>query len=475
MVREKFTPRQKSGPPFVFLGWKMNWLHSTIKVVSLVFVISVLLPLGKGQESAKDQRDLEYKQCEEVLRKAGIKLDRKSLVDVVAQIGKQHRLKDIGDCIKDLDSPKFQKREEAVKLILKMGPGALGLLKESRKGAGPEKARRIERCIKGLEEKRIVWITALALLKRDKARDVIPVLWSALENDDYVVYRETEEALTLLIGPTDLPRVLQGAKDKNPRVRSAAVTLFHIYRDSPGKVVPLGLDILRKDEAAAVRLAAVEILFFWFVKENGVIDALIQAIQDGGYPFGKEKGITVGACAARLLGEMGEMRALPALKKASQAGSVEVRCPAIEGLGRFAKREPRLIPELLPLFEKFMEKKEPNAIRRTAVYSLQWLGERGVPLLIKALKEKDTHLRENALEAVRQIGAKSKAAVPEIISILRDPTQTRNVRERAIRALAKIGPAANAALPALRMNFDDLELRVLAELAIESILKKPGR
>ena len=452
----------------------MKWLHSTTKVVSLVFVISVLLPLGKGQDRDKDQRDWEYKQCEEVLRKAGIKLDHKSLVDVVAQIGKQHRLKDIGDCIKDLDSPKFQKREEAVKLILKMGPGALRILKESRKGAGPEKARRIERCIKDLEDKRIVWLTALQLLKRDKVREVIPALWSTLENYDYVVYRDTEEALTLLIGPTDLPRVLQAAKDKNPRVRSAAVYLFHKFPNSPERIVPLALEILRKDESAAARRAAVEVLPIW-AKENDVMDALIQALQDGGHPFDIDKVTTVSACAAKCLADLGDLRALPALKKTSLVGNIDFRCPAIAALARFANRRPELIPEILPLFEELMEKKEPIAIRRTVAYSLQWLGEMAVPLVRKALKENDANVRENALETVRQLGPKSKAAVPEIVSILQDPTQTKRVREGAIRALTKIGPAARAALPALRMNFDDAELRLMADITIEWILKTyPG-
>jgi HEAT repeat protein len=444
--------------------------------LSPVLAILLLPTLGTGQSPR--EHELYYKLCQEALQKAGIKVDHKSLVTVVAQFGEPRPLSDIDACIKDLGSSQFQKREDAVKRILKIGPSAIPHLKNAHKGAGLEKARRIEMCMKDLEEKRILWSTALWLLKKDKVREVIPVLWKTLGNDDDVVRRQTEEALVILLGPDDLPRVLQAAKDKNPRIRSSAVMLFHKYRTSaPDRVVPLGLEMLRKDESPMVRIAAIEIFLAWFSQEKGVINALLEAIEDEGVPNPELPQWTVGKSAVSDLGLRGEIRAVPVLKKIVQEPGKKLRATSVVALGQIANRHPELKSEFLPLFENILDdRKESIEVRRSAACSLKWIGEKAVTCLAKALKEKDSELRYNALLALETIGPKSKAAVPEIISILRDSNQGIRIRKLAVEALGRIGPNARAALPVLRMvDLGDPLSNALKQIAIECILKEPAK
>ena len=79
-----------------------------------------------------------------------------------------------------------------------------------------------------------------------------------------------------------------------------------------------------------------------------------------------------------------------------------------------------------------------------------------MPALTRALKDKDTYVRQAAAQALGKIGAKAKAAVPALANALKD--QRPAVRQAAAQALGQIGAEAKAAVPALRAAMRDNEV-----------------
>jgi len=72
---------------------------------------------------------------------------------------------------------------------------------------------------------------------------------------------------------------------------------------------------------------------------------------------------------------------------------------------------------------------------------------RTLPILMEALKDEDTLVRQSAAIALERIGPNARAAVPSLIEALKD--QDANVRSRAARALGYVAPDAETVVPPL--------------------------
>ena len=78
--------------------------------------------------------------------------------------------------------------------------------------------------------------------------------------------------------------------------------------------------------------------------------------------------------------------------------------------------------------------------------------------LIEQLKDPDFARRQQAVDALGNLGPKAKAAVPPLVEILRNEKEHYNVRGRTCYALGNIGPDAAAAIPVfLKMIHDKPE------------------
>jgi HEAT repeat protein len=90
-----------------------------------------------------------------------------------------------------------------------------------------------------------------------------------------------------------------------------------------------------------------------------------------------------------------------------------------------------------------------------AAYAAAELGKLGrqaksaAPQLLNAFEHPDAQVRVNAADALGQVGADPKKAVPALIGLLKDDPE-REVRRSAAGALGEWGAAAVAAVPALR-------------------------
>src|SRR5262245_27068730 len=106
---------------------------------------------------------------------------------------------------------------------------------------------------------------------------------------------------------------------------------------------------------------------------------------------------------------------------------------------------------------------EEEPAQQEAVEALSRLGQTAVAELIKALKDDDWQVRNQAAVALGAIGPEAKAAVPALIDVLQE--EDKYFRSHGAVALGKIGREARAAVPALIKALKDKEEDVRREAA----------
>lgn len=165
------------------------------------------------------------------------------------------------------------------------------------------------------------------------------------------------------------------------------------------------------------------------------------------------------AGAIELLGELGDERTLPVLRRALEDASGPVRVQAAQALGRLRDRD-----AVVALCTSLQYAPE---LRIAAVRAL---GEIGEPSAIEALAElligsgrtMDVECRLAVVTALGRI--KDPAAVPVLGAVLHDAVP--DIREAAAEALGEIGAseAVPSLLPALRDPVERVALRVVVAL-----------
>lgn len=180
-----------------------------------------------------------------------------------------------------------------------------------------------------------------------------------------------------------------------------------------------------------------------------VVPDLIKALKhdDNSLNYGR-------AWAARALGEIGDLRAVPALIKAIKNLTDEVGAEAVWALGRL--EDPRVVPALIPALTRvaglrWLLGKEALTYLQVNEAAAVVLGRlrdpQAVPALIQVLQDRnsDWRVRQKAMGALRAIG--DKRAVPALTEILQDKSLYFVLRHNAAEALETLGD--RQAVPAL--------------------------
>jgi HEAT repeat protein len=205
----------------------------------------------------------------------------------------------------------------------------------------------------------------------------------------------------------------------------------------------------------------------------------------------KNKDADVRRAAAKGIAEMGPdaKSATPALIDVLKKDKdVFVRRFAAQALGD-VEADPKIA---VPALASVLGESDKKELVEAAVTSLGKMGSTAVPPLIDAVKKKGgtptkpkgqkpmattdgtALVRTKAIEALGNIGAKAKPAVPVLIEALKDA----NVRTEAAEALGNIGPDAKDAIPALQEaagakgNKKDKNFKQAVNVAIKKIQSK---
>jgi HEAT repeat protein len=255
----------------------------------------------------------------------------------------------------------------------------------------------------------------------------LDMVLGTLRNDAEAFNRQAAaRALGDIRDPRALEGLLEGMKDSDPIVRSAAALAMVGFKKDPRVFETLVAGL--KDDDFAVRGDSA--LALGRIEDDRAFDPLLNALLNG-RPELREK-------AATALGEMGDLRAIDGLRGSMMRDEMtEVRRSAKEALTVMARQ-----------VSKGLKDADPDVREMTADQLGKILDPYPVPFLIEALSDEEPVVRENAAMALGLIGDRS-ATLP-LINLLKDGRGY--VRKHAAHALGvlKDPRAVDALLAAAR-------------------------
>lgn len=159
--------------------------------------------------------------------------------------------------------------------------------------------------------------------------------------------------------------------------------------------------------------------------------------------------------ATMVFGTMGA-QGVPALLKALKDQDAAVRGAGIDALSQMGSAAHVAIPDLI----KALDDSDPDVPWRAA-NALGTMGSNAAPALTNALREKRGAVRRLVVDALGEIGAAAKVAVPVLVQIL-ERDNDGELRWRAADALGAMGAQAKSAVPVLRRLVTDKDKSVCA-------------
>ena len=154
---------------------------------------------------------------------------------------------------------------------------------------------------------------------------------------------------------------------------------------------------------------------------------------------------------------MGKMKgyakeAVPDLVEITQGRDLELRRCALDILGKVGAKDKRVLPPLRAAL-----KDKEKRVRCTALDAIIELGpDIGGPAsadILETLKDRESEVREKALEALKKTGLSAKA-VPPLLKAIQDADA--EVQHQAYLCLQQLGPQGKEAVPALIANLKRL-------------------
>jgi HEAT repeat protein len=310
---------------------------------------------------------------------------------------------------------------------------------------------------------------ALMQLRTQDPKAVPAVLCMIAHPGDHGVPAAAREIVGR-VGVKALPALLDAARDPDPDLRRVALDLLPYAAPESREQALRVLNGALAEPDTKVRLQAASLLDFLAVGPKRFPGQPVQA------DFGpalrvvrevlKEKDPTDRVRAVHVLGGLGgldlvqmpeEPRAL--VLEAAKDPDARVRAAALQALAN--PRRPQVSPDLLPVFMAAARDRDAG-VRGTALKALAELlrGRESeqlravlLPVFLAALKDREGWVRAQAIESVGLFGPAARAAVPDLIAMLKglDPHR----RALALRALVSVGKDDADAAAALIGIFGD--------------------
>ncbi|MEK6410547.1 MAG: HEAT repeat domain-containing protein [Acidobacteriota bacterium] len=224
-----------------------------------------------------------------------------------------------------------------------------------------------------------------------RAREMDPenARWFAqLNSSDEEERREAVMRLSHLKTSAATSALLSALNDRSSRVRAAAAAC--LAERGEASTVPLLAACLAKDKDAFVRKTAAYALGKF--QGTGRTAALIAALKD--------KDAEVRGAAAVSLGDHADTAAVTSLTTALSDRSAFVRARAARALGVNGSAATPAVPALIRL----LTSDDDNEVKRQASTALGSIGDRSaLPALERARHDKDPHLVQAAIDAIRML------------------------------------------------------------------------
>jgi HEAT repeat protein len=217
------------------------------------------------------------------------------------------------------------------------------------------------------------------------------------------------------------------------------------------------------DEDESVRLKAVEALGTIGARDPAALDVLAHMLEDREkvksagrkviraalIQLLKHKNLQERESAVVTLGSMGKdaKQAAPALVELLKDEEISVRREAAWALGEIEAEAKDAAPALISALKDmdFFDQ---------AGKTLEKMGVKALPFLIRALNDKNDDVRSRVIKAIGKLGPEAVEAVPALIKVVKED---KFVSLEAAGTLGDIGPKAAAAIPALIARLKEAE------------------
>jgi HEAT repeat protein len=352
------------------------------------------------------------------------------------------------------------KRDSAARELIKLGADAVPPLIDSLQSQDPNLVLYCQHILARIPAATPLLVKALATahpLVRGRVADVfgitkdnsvVPALLDAAKGEFFTVRVRAALALANIGDPRVVNFLLPLLKDGEAEVRSAACVAIAKFND------PTTFDeitaVLLDDPLIEVRQSAARAL--GGTKHSAALPFLMEALRDSSWWFEQEQ------AAADLLDAIKNMgpSAIEPLIEALQDREGTVRRYAARVLGEMG--DVRAIEELgMTLYDLHVE------VGRAAAEALAKFGAPAVDILVEALSHPEAAVREHAVTALGLI--QDVRVAPALVEMLRDPD--REVVRQSILALGKLNDArAESALREIASSRADRELSMLAKQAL---------
>lgn len=328
-------------------------------------------------------------------------------------------------------------------------------------------------------------VKALGLIA-PRAQAAIPVLAACLEYESDSVQFELRRIFRQL-GPAAIPVLIESLHDKNQVARSNAILILGEIGPKAERSVPALIEMLNGDDKR-LRSVVANALAQIGAKARAAIPALIANLSE-------DESLRYDAC--KTLISIGQT-AVPPLILAAESNNPKVRLEVIYALGRIkhdakgktellikALRDPdqevrrfaatamsslgvlpkEAIPALMANLKDLRNIEDVKGqLGIPFIHALSEMGMTAVPALLKALREKETHLG-----AAYALASGGQSRLPILRSCLRD--RDCKVRQHAAIALGLMNTQADEAVQDLLQALKDKDsnVRLAALLAITDI------
>jgi HEAT repeat protein len=141
---------------------------------------------------------------------------------------------------------------------------------------------------------------------------------------------------------------------------------------------------------------------------------------------------------------------------------------------------PAVTPRLRAALEKRLKDEKDSAVRiwiRVAMMRMdeKQITDKNIAAVAKEIKSNDPEVRHVSVRAIGLMGPAAKAAIPDLIDVLKAPSEPAMVYEVSV-ALGRMGKLAETAVPALLMHQEDKDNAVKAAVraAVNDIRNGPA-
>jgi HEAT repeat protein len=258
-----------------------------------------------------------------------------------------------------------------------------------------------------------------------------------------------------------LQALITQLEDEDPKVRRAAAEVLQGMGPDASAAVPALARVLRDKDYLARGMAARALGHVG----PAAVPALIDALKDQDKEVRRDA-----AFALRFLGPQGK-EAVPALMAALSDGDREVRINAAYALGEVGEDAAPAIPILIEAF------KLPIDLGTDATNAVGKMGPVAVPLLLVALKDKNSNVRWCAAMALGDIAKGNRGPeTQKAFRLLLESSQDSDkyIRSSATRTLGYFSAEATISVPVLMNQLNDPEpdVRQAAAVALSELSAK---